>query len=212
MKSKEVFIKRPVNKASMNRRKPLQGVGINDADYTITTMINGTRITCPYYRVWYNMIQRCYSPSYSRKYPAYKDCSVHQDWYLFSTFRKWMCSQDWEGRALDKDLIVYGNKVYSHTTCVFILRSTNMTLIDKHTQGRTLLRGVYYSWNKFRVQTGDGGKSKYLGAYSTEIEAHNVWRVHKAGQLYDVANNEVDARVQEALRTRARELEVLLED
>jgi len=92
---------------------------------------------------------------------------------------------------------------------VFILNSTNMTLIDKHTRGNSLLRGVSYTWGKFQVNTGDGKKSKNLGRFDTEIEAHNTWRVHKAGQLEIAANNEVDARVVDALRVRANELLVL---
>ena len=62
---------------------------------------------------------------YLERRPAYKDVVVRQEWLTFSNFKRWMEKQDWEGKQLDKDIIVLGNKVYSPETCAFVLGVTN---------------------------------------------------------------------------------------
>lgn len=49
-------------------------------------------------------------------------CSVCEEWLTFSNFKRWMEQQDYEGKALDKDLLVSQNKTYSSETCVFVPR------------------------------------------------------------------------------------------
>lgn len=211
MKNKEIFVRKP---AHPNRsRKLLQGVGINDADYAVTTTINGTRTMCPYYRTWHNMIHRSYNPKYKRVNITYEDCTVHEDWHLFSTFSKWMCGQDWQGKVLDKDLLIRGNKIYSSDTCAFLSPAINSLLIEGHTARGNWLSGVTKGKKGSYIAAISKGISitnNYLGSFPTEIQAHNAWRIAKSNQLLDAVNNEVDTRVKEALRVRAVELQQLL--
>ena len=73
------------------KNKKIAGVGINDADYKIsTTDANGKTKLCPYYMVWSSMLRRCYSPASLIKDPTYKGCSVIEDWHTFSNFKSWM--------------------------------------------------------------------------------------------------------------------------
>lgn len=94
------FIEKPASLNSLANRKPLFGFGINDADYLVTTKINGKRLTCPYYRVWANAIKRSYCEKYQDKNQSYLGCSVSKEWFKFSNFRKCMEVQDWKDKAL----------------------------------------------------------------------------------------------------------------
>ena len=99
------------------KRKLIQGVGINDADYKISD--------CPYYSVWVDMIRRACDDQYKTKMPTYKDVTVCEEWKRFSIFKKWMEKQDWQGKTLDKDLLKPGNKVYSPDACCFLTDNAN---------------------------------------------------------------------------------------
>lgn len=80
------------------------------------------------YDRWANMIKRCYSKKFQSKNPAYKGCSVREDWHNFQNFAKWFYDNypnDGLDYHLDKDSIVKGNKVYSEDTCVFLSPEDN---------------------------------------------------------------------------------------
>ena len=165
------------------------GVGINDADYHVQKFIktNGSNTQvwcCPFYLKWRNMLKRCYSIGHLDA--TYEGCSVCDEWLIFSNFKSWMEQQDWEGKHLDKDLLVEGNKVYSPDTCAFITRELNNTLLT-HTNGRGMYPlGVCYVNNRrnkdkplskpyyscIRI----GGKTISLGAYNNVLDAHLAWQ------------------------------------
>lgn len=100
------------------KRSLICGFGVNDADYY--TQTKSPRWRCPYYQTWHSMLNRCYNEKHLRRQPAYLGCSVCGEWHKFSVFKAWMIKQDWEGKELDKDLLVQGNKVYGPETCVFV--------------------------------------------------------------------------------------------
>ena len=77
------------------------------------------------YVAWQNMLQRCYDPKYHVKRPTYIGCSVCAEWHNFQNFAKWMSKQNCEGKQLDKDIKVEGNKVYSPETCMFVTPAEN---------------------------------------------------------------------------------------
>jgi hypothetical protein len=117
----------------LRKRGSVQGVGINDANYLVqkfTTVGGKNKLIwrCPFYSCWKHMLKRCYDDCYIKLHPTYKGCSVCREWHLFSNFKSWMEQQDWEEKQLDKDLLVYGNKVYSPSTCVFLSQGLNKFL------------------------------------------------------------------------------------
>ena len=197
--------------------KIVLGVGINDAEYKvtynkcpieITVSGNKKREHCPYYRKWKAMLSRCYSEKSHNKYPTYKECVVCEDWLLFSNFRKWMITQEWEGLQLDKDLLVFNNKVYSPETCVFIHRKVNNFLEDSiecHTPYWSEERG------KYTVSCRDpmGKHSPYLGRFTDLSEAEKVYKDKKYEYACALAGSEyvADDRVAEALRKRYKKLQ-----
>lgn len=94
----------PASKRSLSLRRKILGVAINDAEYVVTAKVDGVKISCPYYKVWANMLQRCYNKKEQERYPNYAGCTVCDEWLTFSTFKSWMERQDWRGKHLDKDI------------------------------------------------------------------------------------------------------------
>lgn len=113
------------SKGSLAKRKLIYGVALNDSWYNVNYKSVGVTFSCPYYTRWVAMLRRCYSSSYKAKKTTYRDCSCCDDWLVFSVFRSWMEQQDWEGKELDKDIRVRGNKLYSPTTCLFVSTKDN---------------------------------------------------------------------------------------
>lgn len=166
------------------------GVGINDVPGASTTK---------FYRTWHDMLRRCYDPKHQTRFPTYIGCTVCPDWLIFSNFKEWMQSQDWQGKCLDKDIIMQGNKVYSPATCILVSQHVNKLLTCF--QRTSNLPGSYFSVgkNKYESQIRINNKSKTLGYYDTELESHRAWQLAKSARLKEVANTEDDERLKNAL-------------
>lgn len=179
------------------------GAGINDADYQVLPTINGKRVWCPYYRKWCSMLQRCYGESYHKRYPTYQDCTVCEEWLVFSNFKSWMETQEWEGYHLDKDFLFEGNKIYSPETCVFISRELNTFIIDCGNSRGEYPIGVYFNkvTNRFRSKCNNPFTKKFvhLGYYDTMEEAHQVWKKYKHQLALQYAELQADERIKQVL-------------
>ena len=163
------FIEIPANNQSKAQRKPVFGVGVNDALYMVCPTINGKKIMCCYYRKWVSMLERCYDSKLHLKRPTYIGCSVCSEWLIFTNFKRWMINQDWIGKDLDKDIKVKGNKIYSPDTCLFVLREINSLLNDCGSRRGIHPKGVSFhkQHKKFVAQIDIKGKIKHLGYYDT---------------------------------------------
>jgi len=160
------------NKRSLSQRSLVKGVGLNDADYNIQIEKNNKIIwRCPFYMRWESMFERCYSLSYLKRRPTYIGCSVCPEWRYFSKFRLWMEDQKWEGLALDKDLLVKGNRVYGPNTCCFIPQNIN-SLFHSGKKKNNLPEGVNLTPNgKYRVQVRISPNKQYSKTFSSFKEA-----------------------------------------
>ena len=208
MKLPEKEVVKPKRKIGL-----VYGVGINDADYNVYEYgyVNGKRVyvwRCPFYRTWKDMLKRCYSEKHHQRQPTYKDCSVCDEWLLFSNFKRWMEQQDWEGKQLDKDLLIEGNKVYSPDTCIFVDRKINTFVVDSGATRGNYMIGVSLDKrrNKFKAECSNPftGKREHLGYFTDELEAHLAWKARKHELACQFADSEycTDPRLAEALRTR----------
>lgn len=187
----------------MKRVKGLvAGVGINDVPEPVITYVNGVKTLDTTYRVWSNMINRCYRPENLKRNTTYKECTVCDDWLYFSKFREWMLSQDYEGKSLDKDLLVGGNKVYSPFTCMFIDLKVNSSLtLSNKIRGECPL-GVCYENSKgyFRAACHNGIEKVYLGGYKCPQEAHRKWQLYKITTLNNLKDSQPDFLVKIGLQ------------
>lgn len=152
------------------------------------------------------MIRRSYSQKYKESRPTYNNVSVCDEWLRFSKFKAWMETQDWEGKQLDKDLLVRGNKIYSPGTCVFVSRQVNMFLIE-HGAGRgNWVIGVYWDTkaSKFKACCCNPftGKQEQLGYFNSEKEAHEAWLKRKLEHACNLGGLQTDERVAKALIQR----------
>lgn len=155
------------------------------------------------------MINRCYGESFQKKHPSYFDCEVCEEWLIFSNFKAWMEKQNWEGKHLDKDLLVDGNKLYSPETCVFISSNLNNFLTDSFATRGDCLIGVSHipKVAKYRATCRNPFtlKSESLGSFENETDAHVAWKTRKHFFAESLASFETDQRVVTALLTRYKE-------
>lgn len=172
-------------------RRKIFGECINDAGYPVRYTLDGVNYRCPFYMRWYGIITRCYSKPFLVKNPAYKGCSVCEEWKIFSNFKAWMEKQDWVGKQIDKDLLVEGNKVYSPETCIFISETLNKTLVTRKLHRSLLGLGVIKDKNCYAAQC----QGKRLGSYRTTLLAHKAWQKCKISSLEKLIELESDIRV-----------------
>ena len=180
------------------------GVGILGTKYP--SKING--IKTKEYSLWMNMLRRCYSDKYQKKYPTYEGCEVSDKLKSYEYFYEWCHKQvgfNNQGWHLDKDLLIKGNKVYSENTCVFIPREINLLLVKCEASRGEHLIGVHWCNTKkaFVAQVGKNkGKQEHLGFFNTEIEAFNAYKTAKESFIKEQSNkfkSQIDERAYEAL-------------
>ena len=160
------------------------------------------------YRLWHNMLNRCYNVGYQKVQPRYIDCSVSENFRYFQYFKEWCNNQigfnsvDENGKpfALDKDILVKGNRVYNEDVCAFVPQEVNL-LFTK----RDKSRGEYpigVSFHKSRGMLTATLNNKYLGYFNTAEQAFQVYKTAKEAYIKEVANKwkgKIDPKVYEAL-------------
>lgn len=160
------------------------------------------------YRMWKNMLERCYSEDFLMKNRTYANCKASDNFKHYPYFKEWCNNQIGfgnEGWELDKDILVKGNKVYGEDTCCFVPREVNtLFIVNKKIRG-ALPVGVYFNKanQKFVSNVSKGSSTReYLGSYLTPEEAFYVYKQAKEAYIKEVANkwkDKIDPRVYEAL-------------
>lgn len=187
------------------------GAGVNDSGYRVKkeALVDGvTRQVwvCPFYQAWKSMLERAYCPKHKKKRPTYKDVTCCEEWLLFSNFKAWMLTQDWEGKQLDKDLIEPGNKEYKPSACVFVSKSLNSFLTENDASRGPYPIGTHWckKAKKFVAKCGNliTKKREELGSFDCPHEAHKAWLRRKHEIACQLADLQTNPRVAEALRVR----------
>ena len=169
--------------------KLLYGVGITG---DMVCKVDG-KMT-PEYTLWSNMLARCYSERYKIKNPHYVGCTVSDNFKDFRYFISWCSKQkgyNREGWALDKDILVKGNKVYSEDTCCFVPREINNLLTKRNSKRGNLPIGVSLQkgTGRYLVYMSVKGRIKYCGTFSDVNEAFQTYKVVKLKHIKDVVGD-----------------------
>lgn len=175
----------------------IYGVGINDLKSSSHSVV---------FKVWYNMIRRCYDDKYHKSKPTYKDAEVCEEWRILSNFKKWFDENYVEGYVLDKDILHKGNKIYSPDNCCFIPYEINAALTKSNKIRGRLPIGVRYSTSKKRYEARLSVNKQYihLGTHDTVEVAFNVYKRCKELWLRKLATEyynggHINQRVYDAL-------------
>ena len=147
------------------------------------------------YIAWRDMLKRCCSDNYHKKYPTYIGCEVCDEWLNFQNFAEWYDENHYEvsgeRMALDKDILIKGNKIYSPDTCVFVPQSINLLFIKSNSKRGDLPIGVTYNkqYKKYQSQCSVNKKQKHLGYYDTPEEAFQIYKQSKEACIKKAAND-----------------------
>jgi len=197
----DYFPKIKASNNSLVQRRPIYGIGINDAWFKVYPKINGKQVVYTPYQTWMGMLKRCYSSIYQNKCPTYRGCIVCDEWLTFSVFEAWMVKQDWKGNQLDKDIIKQGNKLYAPEYCRFISQSLNKLLTASDA-----IRGAYPMGVSLGKQSGKykafisiNGKGKNLGRFNTPEEAKSAYDKAKYAEIRRHALMQTDPEIKAGL-------------
>lgn len=161
----------------------------------------------PQYKIWHNMIVRCFYESYKKQEPTYADVTCCDEWLIFENFVDWLKCQDnydkWLNGyrfALDKDIIIKGNKIYDPKYCCIVPQRVNSLFTSKPNKDiNHLPKGVHKHKNgKFMATCNDidsavNGRIVYLGLYETPEDAfYKAYKPYKEELIKRVAQEEYD--------------------
>ena len=189
-------------------KKLVLGVGFNDKTRPVS--VDGKHVK--EYKLWQDMLTRCFSEKLQTRYPTYKGCNVSDNFLHYSFFYDWCQNQigfgkvDEKGRSwcLDKDLLFVGNKTYSETACVFVPQEINTFFTDSGNARGDYPVGVHFdkASGKFRAQCTVNGKRQHLGLFNTPQEAFAVYKPFKENLCKELAlkwQSEIDERLFNAM-------------
>ena len=147
------------------------------------------------YRIWYDVLRRCYDPKVQEKYPTYKGCTVENYLLNFQNAAEWIKNNYYEVLGermhLDKDILCKGNKVYSRETCIFVPERINTLFVKRDkSRGKDPIGVSDLPSGNYQATCSDGyGKLDYLGTYSTKEEAFRVYKEYKEKVIKEVIDS-----------------------
>ena len=170
------------------KRSLVYGVGVNDWAGDIS--VDGKPIK--EYRLWQDMLKRCFSEKCKQSRPTYEGVTCSKEWFSMTAFIEdvsQMKGFGLSGWQLDKDILQKGNKLYSKDTCCFVPLEVNILLTKSDKSRGEYPVGVYFDKHagKFKAQIKINGKVKYLGLFNTPEEAFQAYKRAKEAQIKVVA-------------------------
>jgi hypothetical protein len=172
------------------------GGGVVDVDFFIG--MNYDNIW--QYKLWQNMLYRAYCPKYKQKFPTYVGVTVCSEWLYFGNFLEWVNREvgyggHKKGFALDKDLLIKGNKVYCPEACSFVPDAINLLLGSNAAIRGGLPIGVskLKGSDTYRARLKCWGSEKHLGCYKTPAAASAAYKIAKEAHVKVVATQHRDS-------------------
>lgn len=162
------------------------------------------------YNMWSNMLKRAYCPEQLAVDPTYTGTTVYAPWHRSDVYWQWAEKQvGWlkDGYHQDKDILFYGNKVYSPETCVFIPNQLNTFLSDCRKVRSPYGQGVLLRNDKYTATIWNNNKPRRIGTFITQKEAQEAFAEEKTrigrewGQRLKSGEFDVDQRVVDRMLT-----------
>ena len=172
-------------------------VGITGIKYPISINRKHTKE----YTTWKSILKRCFSESFKKNNPTYRNVTCCKEWLNYENFYEWLHNQDnfdrWyngERWAVDKDILIKGNKTYSPETCCLVPQNVNALFTKRNNDKNELPTGVCKDMksNKYIscCRNPITKKSEWLGKYNTLLESFNVYRIRKKYIIKQIAEIE----------------------
>jgi hypothetical protein len=167
----------------------IAGVGVNDC--------KGNVKDNPHYLRWDSMLRRCYQPTSHNMMRTYYDCSVSEDWLIFSNFERWSLLNYKPDFQLDKDILIKGNKIYGEDGCCYLPKDLNVIFLVRAICRGDLPLGVskmgtsaggkhYERVKPYIAKVNRVGKTINLGYFLSPKEAHRAWQEAKVVEIESV--------------------------
>lgn len=206
------------------QRKLVACWGINDSTTKVTWKEGGKKVACRHYVRWQTLLHRCLTEGVGLLNTRYYfgTCTISEEFQYFSEYRQWEKSQlanqvNSRFLALDKDIIIPGNTIYSKETCCLVPKYVNTSLLLSDRSRGELPVGVTRGSRTCVASISVGGVRKVLGSGKDPIHLHTLWQREKIKAiLYTIERYRGDSKmygflfredVAEALSMRARLIE-----
>lgn len=153
------------------------------------------------YDTWVHILQRCYDEKKKENQPTYKNVVCCEEWLNFESFCDWLHEQKnfnkWKNGkrwAIDKDILVKRNKMYSPETCTLVPQNVNCLFLKREAQRGKYPIGVSYRSDGFLASFHNPftNNREELGYYSTPEKAFVTYKTHKEDVIKQVAETEYD--------------------
>lgn len=152
------------------------------------------------YKEWHSMLMRCLDPKLKEYRHTYDNVDCCKEWLSYENFYEWIHHQtnyynlkdiSW---AVDKDILVKGNKMYEPSKCCLVPEYINGLFIKKQASRGEYPIGVCFDKNskKFRATCSNPFTKKYvsIGYYSTPETAFNAYKEYKESIIKEMADRE----------------------
>ena len=174
------------------------GVGITGNKYPACYYDdNGKKKNTKEYQTWMCVLQRSFYSKEKERHSTYKNVTCCEEWLLFENFYEWLHSQEnfetWyklDFSAIDKDILVKGNKIYSPETCCLVPASVNGIFVKCDALRGNLPVGVVSRGNKYRAQLLKWGNYITFTSKNTYQEAFKDYKYAKEEWIKQVAQEE----------------------
>lgn len=151
------------------------------------------------YDAWRGVLERSYSNKLKKNRPTYANVTCCDEWLLYENFYEWLHSQSnfdkWfygDRWAIDKDILIKGNKIYSPNTCCLVPHNVNQLFLKNDSKRGVLPIGVREYNNTFKSLCSNPftNKNEFIGRFSTVQEAFDTYKEYKESIIKRVAKEE----------------------
>ena len=143
------------------------------------------------YRVWHDIMRRCYSEHSKDRFPAYYHiCTVSEEWHNYQNFAKWFEENKYEVNErlhIDKDILCPGNKIYCEEMCMLVPQRINMLFANKPNKRGLPNEIVQYKHGFLVKYSGED-----YGVKETLEEAFELYADKKKEAIINIANDYKD--------------------